>query len=122
MLAEPKPGDGGRIGGSCVVDLRMADAPSCAILIRPRGKFPCGWSRVSYRLSSRPRSRSTGEIRGASPASRGAAGDTVAGTAGRALCGTSGGAWQFHELILSYHRLQPGARAVGGRPDTSPRR
>ncbi len=29
--------------------------------------------------------------------------------------------WQFHELILSYHRLQPEARAVGAR-DTSPRR
>ena len=63
MLAEPQPGDRGRVGGSRVVDFRMADTPGCAMLSRPRGKFPCGWSRVSYRLSSRPRSRSTGEYR-----------------------------------------------------------
>ncbi len=38
MLAEAKPGHGGRVDGSCVVDLRMADVPRRAMLIGHEGQ------------------------------------------------------------------------------------
>ena len=42
MLAEPKPGDGSRLGGSRMVEFRMADTPSYAMLTGHEGILaPC---------------------------------------------------------------------------------
>src|SRR4051794_9210516 len=93
MLAGPKPGDGGRPGGSRVVDFRMVDTSSCAALIGHEGIF------IRYQFSEgSPMDFLNSALGGA-----GYVGDTLDKyTGGRALRGLAAGKGRELASVLPF--------------------